>query len=98
EADEHLVAEQQAPTDLDHVARDAVVLGTDALAADHGQFGPAELSDACLVERTSAGVQVSRLRDQAGTNDLVATAFGGEIVGGILAGGWSCGVFGHERR
>ena len=61
QAEEHVVAEQQALADLDDIAGDAVVLGADAYPPDHFHLAAAELLQALPAElghRLHGGLEI----------------------------------------
>ena len=86
QADEHVVAEQQAIADLDDVARDAVVLGADAQAADHFHPAAAEFLQPLRVQRIGDVAQLLALIGQPATQDFIGAAFGNGLVHQLFGG------------
>ena len=74
EAQEDVVAEEQLVADAGDVARHAVVLGADALAADHGHLAAAEQLEAAGVQRIDLLPELARLDEQTVADDLVRAA------------------------
>src|SRR5690606_11512916 len=84
QADEHVVAEQQAIADLDDVTGGAVVLGTDANPPDDLHMAAAELGQALTVEAFGQITQAMALLLQALVQHLIGTALGHGLVQYVL--------------
>ena len=68
-----VVAEQQATLDVDDVARDTVVLGTDALIADHDELLTTEDLLSAVVERGGDRSERAGVFFKPRTDDLVVS-------------------------
>jgi hypothetical protein len=87
--DEDVVAHDEPLPDGDDVAREAVVLGAEAVGGDEGELGAAEHLLAPRVELVGAAPELLGLLDEPAADDLVAAA---ELVGG----GRGAGGVGHR--
>jgi len=77
EPDEDVVAEQQQPPRLDDVARHAVVLRADPVAAEQRHLEPAEDVQPALVERGRLRPERLARRRKAVAEDFVGALFDG---------------------
>ncbi len=84
QADEHVIAEQQALADLDDIAGDAVVLGADAHPANGLHRAAAEFGQALAIERLGQSAQALALLLQAPVQHLVGATFGDGLVQYVL--------------
>ena len=72
QAHEDLEAEEHVPGDAHEIARDAVVLGANALVGDERELGAAEDLLAPRVERLGLGRELGGLLEEPLANDVVA--------------------------
>src|SRR5690606_7199631 len=77
QVDRDVEPEEQPAADLHDVAREAVVLGADARAADDGQLAAAVGRLPALVERVGLGAELLGLFGEARAQDLVAARLEG---------------------